>query len=380
MSARPILLMSICLLSTGSARGQQDIADLKIGDPQRQYPIEVPRDAIVDTLRDDVISAQTLRERLTGQRIVLIGEQHTDAAYHGVQLRALELLRRAGTPLLIGLEMFPADRQSVLDAWSRGELDESDFLTSADWYHIWGYDWRYYREIFHFARANSIPMIGLNAPQPGGPDSTIAADLESDDHETLLRAFFESDSPVHGGLSDEQFEALFAAQSRRDATMALHLMDALRRYPRRTAVVLAGTGHVLYELGIVRQLPATERAVAATILPVPVPSDVDTATVTASVADFAWGVPASVFPAYPELGVLTTTTAAGLHVIYVEPESPAASAGIETGDALTRYRNVALAERTDLARALASARWGDEAVISLTRGAEARQVTIALRR
>lgn len=376
---RTLAFLVLLWLVAAAAQGQTNLLTLDIGDGARRGRVEIARDAIVDTSSGDTLSVQQLAARVGDSRIVLVGEQHTDAAYHAVQLRVLEALHAAGIPLLIGVEMFPAGRERVLDAWTRGELEEADFLAQSDWYNVWGYDWRYYREIFLFARARSIPIAGLRADDEDAPPE-IAVDLDSADHETLLRAFFEVDSPVHGGMSASQFASLFAAQARRDAAMAQNLGRAMQRYPDRTALVLAGTGHVVYELGIVRQLPEAQRLSATTIVPVPVASDTKSSSVTGAIGDLAWGMPESEFPAYPELGILTTQTAGGLHVIYVEPDSSAAFAGLAAGDVLTRYAGRPLAERSDLGRSLSSNRWGDEVVIELERDDELREIAVALRR
>jgi uncharacterized iron-regulated protein len=379
MLPRRYYVTVIALLVAGAAHSQEDLLDLDIGDPARRHDIEVTLDAILDTERGEILSAQALRARLQEAPIVLVGEQHTDAAHHAVQLRVLELLRDTGRPLVVALEMFPADLDPVLDAWTRGELDEPDFLARSDWYRTWGYDWRYYRAIFLFARMHAVPMIGLRA-RDASASAGVTPDLDSTDHETLLRAFFEADSPVHGGLTDAQFASLFEAQSRRDAQMGARVLDAQRTYPDRAVVVLAGTGHVLYGLGIARQLPRAQRLSAVTIMPIPIAEGAASATVSASVGDFVWGIVESAHPAYPELGVLTSATSDGLRVIFVEPDSPAAIGGIATGDLLTHYEGRSLTDRTELARGIASARWGDEVAIALRRDDATRVVRIALRR
>jgi len=389
MQPRPNLLILLCLhcllclACASTPRTEEDLLRLRIGDtPRKNNNISIAVDAIVDTARDEVISPLTLVDQLTSSRLVLIGEQHTGAEFHAVQLHVLELLQAAGVPLLIGMEMFPAASQAVLDRWTDGALEESEFLAESDWYRVWGYHWGYYRELLLFARAHGIRVIGLNArpTSESGTDetATAGANLDSDDHRALLRAFFGADSPVHGDLSSAQFEQLFSAQSRRDATMARHAADALNALASHTMVVLAGTGHVLYGLGIARQLPDSYRRSAVTIVPVPVNDD--EAIVSASVADFVWGIPEPPYPAYPELGVLTVQTRDGLHIIYIDPDSPAEAAGLETGDVLTDIGETPLTEKSDLTRAVADTRWGDVVIIGLIRDNERRELAVALRR
>jgi uncharacterized iron-regulated protein len=370
------VLLSL-LGAAGVLRAQAPPLNLSIGDSARKdQVVAVALDAIIDTVLRDTIAPQQLTDRLGDRRLVLIGEQHTDAAYHAVQLRVLELLLDHDRPLMIGLEMFPVERQASLDGWTAGDFSEEDFLEDAEWYRTWGYHWGYYRDIFLLARAHGIPMIALDQRPITGAE--IAANLDSEDHRTLLQAYFETDNPVHGGLTPEQFDTLFAAQSKRDAVMARNAVDALRAQPERTMVLLAGTGHVAYGLGILRQLPLPERESATTIMPVPI--DSDETSIRASVADFLWGVPEADYPLFPELGVLTTATDDGLQIIHIEDDTPAARGDLTVGDVLTTFNAIALTQRADLGRALAPVQWGDEVTIELLRDDQLVKVTLALRR
>ena len=348
---RKLFLFAISLFHLGLARGQGEIMNLSVGDPERSgREVTVSVDALIDTLSGSTLSPQVLVERLVNERLIFVAEQHTSLEYHRVQLRVLELLQEAGRALMIGLEMFPVENQSQLDAWTAGMFVEADFLEQSDWYGNWGYNWGYYREIFLFARDHGVPMVALDTSGGVGPDagahgvaSPPAPDLSSEDHRTLFGAFFETDDPVHGGLPEDQLEALFAAQCARDAVMAYNAAAALDAHPQTTMVVLAGTGHIIYELGIARQIASWYEGPATTIVPVSVESE-DT-VVQASVGDFVWGVPEMMHPAFPELGTIAMKAEAGLAVIHVEPDSPAERGGIEAGDVLTHFNNVPIARR-----------------------------------
>ena len=78
--------------------------------------------------------------------------------------------------------------------------------------------------------------------------------------------------------------------------------------------------------------------------------------------------------------MLTTQTHDGLRVIHVEPDSPAGSAGIEIGDLLIDVDGIPLKEQSDLARALAEARWGDAILVTLERNDDRRGLAVTLRR
>jgi aminopeptidase N len=372
-----LALAAAAWLKAGSAAAQEDLLELAIGDPaRRDAAISVSLDAVVDTRRDEAVAPAELFDVLGRPRVVLVGEEHTDAAFHDVQLHVLKSLHAAAVPLLIGLEMFPASRQTVLDRWVRDGLTETTFVDESEWYSVWGYNWGYYREIFEFARANQIRLIGLD--ERGTETDVTVSETLIDDHRVLVRSFFEVDSPVHGGISDEQFDRLTRAQARRDAVMAQHAADALARNPAHTMVVLAGTGHVLYDLGIARHFPAELREATTSIIPVAI--DDEPQNVQASVATIVWGVPELDYPRYPELGVVAIGNDRGLAVIHVEEDSPANAADIRVGDRLTALEETTLWERSDLSRAIADTSWGDVVAVTLERDGETVVVDVALRR
>jgi uncharacterized iron-regulated protein len=370
------LLLPGCV-GIGSSR--PDILTLSVGDPERKgRQVAVQVDAVVNTLSGSTLSPQALSKHLADARLILIAEQHTNLEDHRIQLRVLELLQETERPLMIGLEMFEVEDQPILNAWIAGTVTEPDFIVQSDWYGSWGYHWGYYREILLFARAHAIPLVALSAPWEVVSETGAAPDLSSQDHRSLFRAFFETDDPVHGGLQEDQFEELFAAQCRRDAVMAFNAAEALEAHPDATLVVLAGIGHVVYELGIARQIQEWYKGPVTTIVPVSV-GDANT-RVRASIGDFAWGVPEMTDPAFPELGAVWVSVEGGLHVIHVEPDSPAERGGLETGDVLTRFKDVAITAKPDLNRTLATVEWGDEVALIIQRAGAPRDLTLTFQR
>jgi uncharacterized iron-regulated protein len=332
----------------------------------------------VDTLSGSSLSPQALSENLVDARLILIAEQHTNREDHRIQLRVLELLQETGRPLMIGLEMFEVEDQSLLNGWIAGQFTEQEFIEHSDWYGSWGYHWGYYREILLFARAHAIPLVALRAPWEVASESGIAPDLSSQDHRSLFKAFFGTDDPVHGGLQEDQLETLFEAQCRMDVVMAFNAAEALEAHPDTTLVVLAGTGHVIYELGIARQIQRWYEGPVTTIVPVSV-EDANT-RVRASVGDFAWGVPEMIDPAFPELGAVSVSIEGGLHIIRVEPGSPAERGGLEIGDLLTHFKDAAITAKSDLSRTLATVEWGDEVAVIIQRDGAPQELALLFRR
>ena len=230
MSAPEVLVTLLALVVAPACLSADDkILDLPLGDParrDRQAPVVL--DGVTDTARGDVITAAELAARLDGVELLFVGESHTDYEFHQVQLRVIEELQRRGRKVLIGLEMYPAGEQAMLDEWSTDPaFTAAEFLAQSRWYNNWGYHWEYYRPIFDFAHRHGLRMFGLNVPRkvvqtarkeglqaltPEQRDLLPAKiDTDSAEQRRLFRAFFSADG-LHGGMSDEMFEGMFTAQ------------------------------------------------------------------------------------------------------------------------------------------------------------------------
>ncbi|MBP7243497.1 ChaN family lipoprotein, partial [Amaricoccus sp.] len=268
----PVLAaLLLALAGSLSLRAEEKVLDLPLGDPaRRDREAPVVLDGVTDTAKGDVITPAELAARLDGVELLFVGESHTDYEFHQVQLRTIEELQRRGRKVLIGLEMYPAGEQAMLDKWSTDPAyTEADFLAQSRWYKNWGYHWEYYRPIFDFAHRNGLHMFGLNVPRkvvqtarkeglqaltPEQRDLLPAKiDTDSAEYRRLFRAFF-ADEGLHGGMSPEMFEGMFTAQCTWDAAMAHNALKALARFREETGqrtimVVLIGEGHVAYGLG-----------------------------------------------------------------------------------------------------------------------------------
>ncbi|HEV2844887.1 MAG TPA: ChaN family lipoprotein [Thermoanaerobaculia bacterium] len=402
MKTRALLLLS--LLFVPGLVAQERTLHLAIGDPARKdKEARVVLDTITDTRTGDALTPAALAKRLGNVRLLLVGESHTDMEFHRAQLRVLEELARTGRPVLLGLEMYPYTEQKHLDQWVDGLLTEEGFLRLSRWYENWGYHWGYYRDIFLFARDRKVRMFAVNAPREvvnavrtkgfGSLTPEEAAniprqiDTSSPDHRTLFKSFFTTEDAIHSGMTEEQWDSMIAAQATWDAAMAHNALKVLRERggPDALMVVLVGSGHVAYGVGIERQAVAQGfDGRIASVIPVNV-ADLEgrsVQAVQASYADFVWGLPAQAAPVFPSLGL---STKAGkdvkeLQVIFVSEETPAARSGVQAGDVVLALDGAPVPDKETLNRLVAARRWGDEVVLTVRRGGERKEIVIALRR
>jgi hypothetical protein len=211
-------------------------------------------------------------------------------------------------------------------------------------------------------------------------------DVDSADHLAFFKASFEEGDALHGGMNDEAWKSMLAAQATWDATMGYNAVKRLQDRPDRDVimVVLVGSGHVAYGVGIERQARQWFDGGIASIVPVPVCDDKGQAIarVRATYANFVWGVQYEGETAYPTLGLSTRAVEGSSlrQVIQVEKSSAAAAAGFEVGDTLVSMDGQALTNREMLNRLMAGKTWGDASTVVVKRGDREVPLTVVFRR
>jgi uncharacterized iron-regulated protein len=380
----------------------EEATRLPVGDPaRRNREATVQVDTITETATGTTLTPAELAARLDEVRLVFVGENHTDLAFHNVQLQVIRELQRRGRNVHIGLEMFPFTAQPALDLWNQGGQSERQFLDASHWYLNWGYNWAYYREIFLFAREHGIQVHGVNTPREVvaavrrkgfkdlTPDEAAAippqVDTDSQEHRCVVKALFSDDESGLHAMSDQAFEGMYAAQCVWDATMGFNAIRILRRVsPRDIMVVLLGQGHVAYGLGVQRQTAHWFEGRMASVIPVHV-EDLKGKTfekVQASFADYLWGLPREEEPLFPSVGMSSRGGRNGqpMTVLDVPKEGPAAAAGLKAGDVLVAMDGLPLKDLEHYYTVLAGKHWGDTVAFTVNRDKELVQVLVKLRR
>ena len=230
---------------------------------------------------------------LKQNRIILVGEHHSNKKHHEAQLAVIRTLKESGTKVAIGLEMFRSDSQQALDRWIGGDIGEEKFQQI--YYDNWTFPWSAYRRIFEYAREEKIPLIGLNVPrnitrqvsQRGfksltaaqkGKLSNITCRVDKEYLNYIKKAF---GGHAHGNLN---FNYFCEAQLVWDNVMAINALAYLKKYPDAVVVVLTGTGHAR-KGAIPRQIRKRSQVPHAVILP-EVKGIVDSETISTKDADY----------------------------------------------------------------------------------------------
>lgn len=397
---RALAALVILTGGAGPATASDKIYRLAIGDPaRRDRDVPVVLDTIVDTATGEHLDPTALASRLTDARLVLVGETHTSVESHRVELQVIRALTIAGRHVTIALEMFPYPDQPALDAWNAGTWSEDEFVARSHWYEAWGYHWGYYRAIFDYARRHLIRFVAANAPrdlvtavrqkglaslpadQAGHLPPRIDAD--SDDYLAFFKASFDEGDTLHGGMPDAALKGMLAAQCTWDGAMAWNATRALDAAdPQAVVVLLVGSGHVAYGLGVERQARAWFHGGVASVIAVPLADDEGAIpAVRASYANFVWGVAYEKHSAWPSLGISTRAGDGGRRqIIDVEKDTPAARAGLEVGDLIVSIDRTPIEDRESLNRTMAGYLWGDVADVTVHRGGQDVTVRVELQR
>lgn len=217
---------------------------------------------IIDVLMGEPVTLEMMTDDISGARIVYIGEIHTVARHHRLQMQILRTLAERGLKLSLGMEMFSREQQPILDKWQKGNASVAKLteeLGKEHWTNL-----RDYEGVLVQARESGIPIIGLNAKDVlvrkiarQGIEGLNEAERNelpprfteiNPLNDRLLRLRLK----VHKAFEKKSLDRIVLAQALRDATMgsvvAAHLDSPGGR--DRIMVVIAGTGHVNYGFGI----------------------------------------------------------------------------------------------------------------------------------
>ncbi len=270
MKAIAIQTIAVLLLLSGGVLGC------------KTAPHHQARLPLYDLEKDVNVPDSQALSRLTEAPIILVGEHHTNPAHHAIQLSVIKELNDSGADVAVGLEMFRQENQAALDQWIDGELSEKEF--AAIYLENWGFPWKFYRDIFMYAKDNEIELVGLNVAsgvtrqvayhgfgslneEQRRQIGNITCDVTPRYRQFIRNAF---GAHAHGDLN---FNNFCEAQLIWDTVMAINALEYLDKNPQKKLVILAGTAHAR-KMGIPSQvkqrsplpmvivLPETERSIS----------------------------------------------------------------------------------------------------------------------
>lgn len=264
--------------------------------------VSVPGIRAVELPSGTNVGFPALVQRALAADVVFFGENHDDPETHRVELGLLDAIGRSGRPVILSLEMFERDAQSLLNDYLANRITEADFLAKSRPWDRYVTD---YRPMVELAKANGWPVVASNIPRPmasavgrkglaaldtltPAERSWAARDIQCP--EDAYRARFMETMRGHssGGAAASAADTLptaaanrfYFAQCIKDETMAESIVEARRRSPNAIIVHYDGAFHSDYRQGTVdrvRRRSPDLRMLVITAVPV---IDLTTATLT----------------------------------------------------------------------------------------------------
>ena len=394
---KTFLLISLLLSATLVFGGEEDeILRLKIGDDTlKEKMMAIFPGEIYEATSGKSISFAEMIQGMAKSRLVYVGETHNSLEMHRIQAKIIQGLFDQDRDLTVGLEMYPVGQQEALNKWSLGILSEEGFIRDGLWYVNWNFNFGFYQDIFKVVKKNALPLYALNVPRDiitkvrmsgwkvlseEEKELVPELDLTHQDHRTLIRTIFEgSDLPpqMKGKGLEMAFEGLYRAQTAWDETMAHHALGALNKEGGKI-VVLAGSGHLLYNLGINLRAHKKSQMPFKTVVCVVVPQGEKSIQVSCSLADYVWGLSEEGRPAYPSIG-LRFKKFDELENLVIERgpiDGVAKGTDFKKGDVVLSVDGEKYSDINELRIYLAQFAWGDKVTFQLLRVAKEIEVIL----
>ena len=207
-------------------------------------------------------------------------------------------------------------------------------------------------------------------------------DLDNEEHRTLMRTIFASEempAAMKGAGMEMMFEGLYRGQAAWDAVMASNAVR-VNGLEGRKVVVLVGSGHLLYNLGLNRRAAGMSSRPGKTVVAVEIPAGETSITVSRTLADYIVGLPAEERPAYPSVG-LSFKKFPDLSNLVIERkpiDGAAVGKDFEKGDVVLSVDGRTFSDIDELRIYLAGFGWGGEVGFRLLRAGAEKEVILKL--
>lgn len=241
------------------------------------------------------ISYQQMLSDLKKVNIVFVGENHDQEIHHRMQLDIIKTFKDIKLPVAIGLEIFIAENQDILNRWISGDLSMDDFIKA--YYDNWNFPWYLYRDILLYLKKYEIPTIGLNiSPEitrkiaRSGFSSLSKDELSKLPPETgcavdeQYMKFIRRAYAMHGH-NNRNFIFFCEAQLIWDRVMAKNVFEFFMKNSDKKIIVLVGNGHA-WKRGIPEQIANLSKKISYRVLLPYIPRYIDPQNITHRDADY----------------------------------------------------------------------------------------------
>ncbi len=268
------------------ANSSHDI--LPLGPSKYKFIIEkIEQDQVIRTETGKVVTIEDIVNQDPDTDVFIIGEAHDNYQCHTWQRDFIEALHEKYPKIIVGFEFFWRDDNPILEQWRKGEITEDEVIKKTGWYERGAQNYGYTRLIMDILKKHRIKTIGLNVSRsilrtvsrkgfdqlsPEEKRLFPTLNIPNPEHEYFIKSIF----GTFAAQVPMWFTNIYAAQKCWDVVMAESMREFLvkKEYNGYKAVIIAGSNHVAYKLGIpFRYQKAAPKAKITTIVPVLMPEE-----------------------------------------------------------------------------------------------------------
>jgi uncharacterized iron-regulated protein len=366
---------------------------LPLGPSRFRYELaKIEKGQIMDTRSGALVTIADMVRAADSTDVFVIGEHHDSGECHRFQREFIEALCQKFPRLVVGFEFFFRDDDAVLEQWRSNGISEEELIEKTGWYKKTALNYGYTRMVMEVIKKYGIKAIGLNVPReiihrvsrsgfkslsPDEKKLFPTVNIPNPEHRFFIKTIF-------GAFSLQVpawFNGVYQAQTCWDSVMAESMRQDLDRKEFRgyKAVIIAGSYHVAYKLGIPFRYGKSDRSARlATIIPVslsaegqgdeeePNPMKEMLAKNLPPVAVFSRGIGDYVFsdnPAgesfYPVLGITASQSGEQIEISRIDKEGIAAGYGLKKGDLILTVDGIKIESLEQFRLLVSRKEWGE---------------------
>jgi aminopeptidase N len=377
---------------------------LPLGPSKYKFIIEkIEQDQIIRTDTGKVVTLEDIVNQNPDTDVFIIGEAHDNYQCHTWQRDFIEALYKKDPKIIVGFEFFWRDDNPVLEQWRTGQITEEELIKKTGWYERGAQNYGYTRLVMEILKKYRIKTIGLNVPRSilrtvsrKGFDQLSAEEkklfptlnIPNPEHEYFIKSIF----GTFAAQVPMWFKNIYAAQKCWDVVMAESMREILakKEYKGYKGVIIAGSNHVAYKLGIpFRYQKAAPKAKITTIVPVLMPVEKTeeeeeeeeahpmmkmmgdslkpAAVFSRGIADYVFSAPQPLHHYFPVIGFSISEKNNKFVVTRVKKKSIAEKNGISKEDQITAIDGVEITSLEQLRLLIAQKKWDDSITFGLVK-------------
>ncbi len=378
------------------ADSNQDI--LPLGPSEFKFLIDkIEPDQILRTGSGKPVSLADIIDQNPDTDVFIIGEAHDNFQCHTFQRDFIDALFKKYPKIIVGFEFFRREDNEILEQFRIGQISEADFIKNTGWYQRGSQNYGFTRLVMDTLVKYRVKTIGLNVPRsilrtvsrkgfsqlsPDEKKLFPTLNIPNPEHEYFIKSIF----GTFAAQVPAWFDNIYTAQKCWDVVMAESLRQTLaqKEYKGFKGVIIAGSNHVAFQLGIpFRYRKADPKIKITTIIPILIPeekkADVSrdeepnpmmkmmaaslkpAAIFSRGIADYVFAAYQPLQPHFPAVGFSVEEKEGKLIITAVSKNSLAEQNGFRIGDQVTAIDGTAITNLEQLRLLIAQKNW-DESI------------------